>query len=169
MENASPASPAARRPSPWAGLNDAERQRRIELLRAAAKRQWADPEARKQAAERAAEHRRAVGPRPPSGVTAVVDYGYRPPKPSRLTAIKRVNSAGPHWCALWLCQCDCGCWAVVRADRLVNRRSSSCGCRAVEAAERNLKRAQGRLNYTAEQVFQRRRKAASVATVLGLQ
>ena len=54
-----------------------------------------------------------------------------------LTAIERKGSDNSHK-ALWLCQCECGNTATVRASDLISGKISSCGCIKTSLLSENL-------------------------------
>jgi uncharacterized cysteine cluster protein YcgN (CxxCxxCC family) len=56
----------------------------------------------------------------------------------------------PRGQTFWLCQCKCGNYALVRADRLAYRTTKSCGCKAVKAIRSQIKRYEGRLAYAVD-------------------
>ncbi len=48
----------------------------------------------------------------------------------------------------WLCQCKCGNYCVVRADRLASGSTKSCGCKRLKAIKAQIRRYEGRLAYS---------------------
>ena len=89
--------------------------------------------------------------RKPKPTRPVADV-YDTQKFRRLLVLRPVELGKAPSFTHWLCQCKCGNYTVVRADRLAYNKTGSCGCNGARATERTIKRLEGRLAYQLAQV-----------------